>query len=406
MSMLLKISWRNIWRQKKRSLIVMSSIVVGTAAVLMMDSFSMGFVYQQLNNQISSHVGHFQINSKGYNANKVIKNRIKHPSEIEKKLKKLNFVQAYSRRVLAFGMLSSAEGSTGITMVGIDADNEAKITSIKSQIIKGQYIGNNPRDIIISSAVAKKLNVDIDGKIVMMAASTSGKVQSELFRVKGIFKTNNSSFDKTHIFIPIHTAQKLLNIGQDITQFVVLTDNLDKIDLYKNKLNQVIDDKYEVLSYKDILPLLVFYIELSIEMMALMYVIIGIAILFGIINTMLMSVFERIQEFGVLMSIGMKSRQIFIMVIQEAFILGVLGTIAGFIVGYVIYLYFAVNGMDLSAFSDSLVSFGVGSVIYPKIDVNVMYRALFIIPLTTVVGAVYPALKAIRLQPTDAMRYI
>jgi ABC-type lipoprotein release transport system permease subunit len=387
-------------------MIVMTSIVVGTAAVMIMDSISMGFVYQQLDNQISNFVGHFQINAKGYSDNKVIAKRISNSDEIESALKHFDFVKAYSKRVLSYGMLSSVEGSAGVIMAGINPATESKVTSIKKQIIKGEYIGNNPHDINVSSAIAKKLNVDIDDKIVMMAASADGSVQSELYRIKGIFKSNNNEFDKTHVFVPIKSVQKLLGIGNDITQFVMLTDNTDNIDKYKTELEKVIDGKYEVLSYKDILPLLVFYIQLSIEMMALMYVIIGIAILFGIINTMLMSVFERIQEFGVLMSIGMKSNQIFSMVIQEAFILGVLGTFAGFAVGYLFYLLFAVHGIDLSAFSESLESWGVGSVIYPVIDINVMYRALLIIPATTVIGAVYPAIKAIRLQPTDAMRYI
>ena len=332
--------------------------------------------------------------------------RIRHPKEIEVQLKKLDFIKAYSERVLSYGMLSSAEGSAGITMVGIQPDKESKITSIHSMIISGEYIGSDPHDILISEALKKKLNVDLDERIVLMTASKSGKVQSELFRVKGIYKSKSNEFDKTHVFVPIASSRKLLNIGNDITQFVILTDNIDNVDAYKKRLKEMIDSKYEVLSYKDIMPLIVLYIDLTVEMMALMYLIIGIAIIFGIINTMLMSVFERIQEFGVLMSIGMKSKQVFIMVIEEAFILGVIGTLAGFLVGYIIYFYFAVNGLDLSAFSNSLESWGVGSVIYPIIDFNVMYRALFIIPLTSVFGAVYPALKAVRLQPTDAMRYI
>ncbi len=406
MSMLLKISWRNIWRQKRRSLIVMTSIIIGTAAVLLFDSISMGFITQQLNNEIKNDIGHFHINKKGFSDNKVLSNRIKNPSEIENKLNDMKFIKAYSKRVLTFGMLSSAENSAGAVLEGIEIDKEPEITSIKSFIVEGEYLSDNPHDIVVSIAMAKKLNIELGDKIVMMAAATDGSVQSELYRVKGIFKSNNNEFDKTHIYVPIKSAQKLLKMNDDISQFALTVDDISKIAPYKSELLQVIDGKYEVLSYQDILPLLIYYIEVSVQMMALMYVFIGIAILFSIINTMLMSVFERIQEFGVLMSIGMRSKNIFVMIMQEAFLIGVIGTAIGFVLGYLVYLYFAYNGLNLSAFTESLESWGIGSVIYPVIDLNVIYRALFIIPLTTVLGAVYPAIKAVRLQPTDAMRYI
>jgi ABC-type lipoprotein release transport system permease subunit len=406
MSMLLKISWRNIWRQKRRSMIVMASIIVGTAAVLLFDSISMGFIMQQLNNEIKNDVGHFQINKKGYSDNKILANRIANFESIEKILQKKDFIKVYSKRIITFGMLSSAENSAGAVLEGIEPNQEPGITSIKSFIREGEYLSNNPHDIVISKAMSKKLNVELGDKIVMMAAASDGSIQSELYRVKGIFKSNDNEFDKTHIYVTIQSAQNLLKTGNAITQFAITVDNIDKIDVYKKEIVNAIDKQYEVLSYKDILPLLVYYIEISIEMMALMYVFIAIAILFSIINTMLMSVFERIQEFGVLMSMGMRNKDIFIMIMQESFLIGVLGTIIGFAVGFALYLYFAYNGINLSGFSESLESWGVGTVIYPLVDLNVVYRTLFIIPLTTIIGAIYPAIKAIRLQPTDAMRYI
>jgi ABC-type lipoprotein release transport system permease subunit len=404
--MLMKISWRNIWRQKRRTFIVLASVIVGTAAVLVFDSVSMGFITQQLNNEINNQVAHIQINAKGYNDNKVIANRIKNPNEIESKLKGTNFIKAYSKRIITYGMLSSADNSGGTVMVGIEPNKEQHVTSIKSYITEGEYIGDNPNEIVIGKAMAKKLNVGLDDKIVMMVAATDGSVQSELYRVKGIFKSPNSEFDKSHVFVPLKSAQNLLKMNDDITQFALIVNDLDNVELNKKELQKIIGKKYEVLSYRDIMPLLVFYIEISIQMMALMYVFIGIAILFSIINTMLMAVFERIQEFGVLMSIGMKRKDIFIMIIQESLFIGLLGTVIGFLVGYIIYLYLAVNGIDLSVFAASLESLGVGSVIYPVIDINVIYRSLLIIPVTAVIGAIYPAIKAIRLQPTDAMRYI
>jgi len=404
--MLLKISWRNIWRQKRRSLIVMTSIIVGCAAVMIYDSIAMGFTIQKLNNEISSHVGHIQINLNGYNNNKVIANRISTPDDIENKISKLPYIKAYSKRIVTFGMITSAENSSGTTLVGINPEEESKVTSIHSHIIKGTYLAADSRAIVIGSAMADKLNVDVGEKIVMIAAATDGSVQSDLFRISGIYKTHSSEFDKNYIFVTLNSAQELLKMKNEVTQFAAIIDNTEKLTEYQSEISSTIDAKYEVLSYADILPLLIVYVDMAKQMMIIMYLIIGVAILFGIINTMLMSVFERIQEFGVLMSIGMKNRRIFIMILQEALLIGIIGTIVGFIVGYGLYLILAVNGLNLSAFSDSLESIGIGTVIYPVMDINIVIRALFVIPTTTVLGAVYPALKAIKLQPTEAMRYI
>jgi ABC-type lipoprotein release transport system permease subunit len=165
MSMLLKISWRNIWRQKRRSMIVMASLIVGTAAVLLFDSISMGFIMQQLNNEIKNDVGHFQINKKGYSDNKILANRIANFESIEKILQKKDFIKVYSKRIITFGMLSSAENSAGAVLEGIEPNQEPGITSIKSFIREGEYLSNNPHDIVISKAMSKKLNVELGDKI-------------------------------------------------------------------------------------------------------------------------------------------------------------------------------------------------------------------------------------------------
>jgi ABC-type lipoprotein release transport system permease subunit len=142
------------------------------------------------------------------------------------------------------------------------------------------------------------------------------------------------------------------------------------------------------------------------KMMYVVYLIIALAMIFGIVNTMLMSVFERIQEFGVLMAIGMRVRRIFVMILFEAGFLGLVGTAAGLALGTGLLLVFSRIGIDFSIFSEGLTSFGVGAVIYPRLTVDTILNVLVIIPLTTVLGAVYPAARAMRLQPVAAIRYV
>jgi len=383
----------------------MTSIIIGNASILLYDSIAIGFTSQKLDNEIGTHVSHIQINSEGYNDNKVIGNKIDNPELVEKQLLNIPFVANYSPRIITFGMVTSAENSSGARLVGINPDKESRITSIKSLIVKGEYVGNIS-DILIGTDMAEKLNADIGDKIVMIAAAVDGSVQSELFRVCGIFRSSSSEFNKNYVYVHIEAADIMLKMDKAVTQFALVIDNTENTLYYKKTITNVLGQEYEIFTYADLLPLLIVYVDLAKQIMIILYIIIGIAILFGIINTMLMSVFERIQEIGVLMSVGMRNNKIFLMIVQEAFLLGTLGTLIGMIIGLAFYYYFASTGIDLSSFSESLESFGIGTLIYPILDQTIILRSLIIMPLTTVIGAIYPAIKAIKLQPTEAMRYI
>ncbi|MCB0292112.1 MAG: FtsX-like permease family protein, partial [Calditrichaeota bacterium] len=188
--------------------------------------------------------------------------------------------------------------------------------------------------------------------------------------------------------------------------FAVILGNLEQQNEVQATLVQELGSGYEVLTYKQLLPLLVMQVDVYKETIFIFYAIIGIAMMFGIINTMLMSVFERIHEFGVLMAVGMKNRRLFVMILLEAFLLGISGTVIGAVIGYLIYLPLADSGINLSAFADGLNSIGSGSVIYPILTPESIVSAIFVIPAIAVLGAIYPALRAARLDPITAIRHV
>lgn len=404
--MIFKIAWRNLWRNKRRSIIILISISVGLGFTMIYDCIVRGSVQQMLDNAINSYTSHIEINSYGFNSNKIITNNIANPDSIIDRISKLGFVKNWSKRVINFGMITSAANSTGVTLVGIEPEKERDITIINKSIVRGSYLSGNPHEIVIGEKMAEKLEVDLGDKLVVVSSATDGSVGSEMFRVVGIFKTNSSEFDKSYIFIPIISSQKMLLLGDNVSQITLKIDKTENVDNYKNIISEQLGKSYEVLSYRDLLPLLIYYVDIANQSMLVMYIIIGTAVLFGIINILLMSVFERVHELGVLMSIGMKNGKVFRMVIEEAFILGFIGTIAGFVLGLIGYYFLSIYGLDLSIFSESLNSFGMSTILYPKLDLGVVINSIFIMPITTVLGAIYPAIKAIKLQPTEAMRYV
>ncbi len=404
--MLLKLAWRNIWRNTRRSMIILISVTVGIVATVLTDALSRGMAFQMLDNQIGSYISHIQIHRAGFKDNPVIQSTVPLAVNVDSVLETVAGVDRFTKRVITFGILSSATSSSGVSIVGIDPEREARVTTIRSSLVKGAYLSGSTREILLGTMLAEKLGVDVGDKVVAMASAADGHIGSDVFRVIGLYETFSSEFDKAFAYIPLADAQNLVSIGTKVSEYAIIVNNRDELERIQGTLRADLGDRYEVLTYAEILPLLVMTVEMYDQMMIVFYAIIGVAVIFGIINTMLMSVFERIREFGVLKAIGMKNRPLFVMIMIEALYLGGIGTIVGFALSYVLYLPLAQSGVDLSMFSDSLRSFGAGTIIYPVMTAGVVANALIVIPVVTLLGAIYPAVKAVRLEPMSAIRYV
>jgi ABC-type lipoprotein release transport system permease subunit len=371
-----------------------------------MDGLTNGMLKQILENQISSSVSHMQVHKAGYNDEKVVQNFIPDPSRVESALRANPKVLHYSKRIKTFGLLSSASNSSGVYINGIDPESEQKISSIRSYVDEGTYLSGGMHEIVMGKKLADKLKVELGDKVVAMSNTPDGTIGSDVFRIVGIFKTPNSEFDKTYIYISLENAQSMLEIPGKVHEFAVITNNYMTANTVRDEIKKELGDKYEVLSYEDLLPFVILQLDMYKESMFILNLIIGLALIFGIINSTLMSVFERINEIGVLMSIGMKNVKIFNMIVLESLIIGLMGTIIGIVSSYLIHIPLGKYGIDLSIFADSLESFGMGAVLYPSLSLDNFIITLLMIPFIAILGAIYPAIKAVRLQPVYALRYV
>ncbi len=385
---------------------MIGSVVVGVIAAILLDGIQNGMIQQMLFNQINLNVSNVQVHKKGFRDKKDVNNYIANPSYVEDVLRKEPHVEHFSKRVVTFGLVSSSDNSTGVFIYGVEPEKEKFVSIVGSSILEGKYFSGGAHEIVISKRLAEKLNVSLNDKVIGMANTPSGSIGSEVFRVVGIFSTASSEFDKTTIFVPLKTAQRMLNIEGKVHEFAIITDKYENANAVAKSLRAKLGNEYEAFSYTELLPLLVLQMDLYKQLLVIVNLIIALALIFGIINAMLMAVYERIQEIGVLMSIGMQNSKIFSMILVEAFIIGVVGTIGGIILGYGINSLFLANGIDLRWFAESLSAFGVGAIIYPQVSLNNFVQIIVIIPLVSVVGAIYPALKAIKLEPVSAIRYV
>lgn len=406
--MFLKMVWRNVWRNKRRSWIIICAVIVGLAGMLFSLAFTEGMMRQTLVNALGTHVAHLEIHKKGFEDKKVINLSIEEPQKVIQAVAEEPGVIAHSPRVVSSGLISSSESSSGISIIGVDPQKEAGVTVIKESVIQGDYLDEEGTyQVLVGQGLAQKLKVGLGDKIVLMAQDLTGDIGSGAYRVKGIFKTASPEFDKYMVYLNLKDSQELLSLGNRISEVAILIDTpRDPAAVQRSLLTKLDSDEYEVLSWKEIMPIMVSQIEFFDEMMYVFFVVVCIAMGFGIVNTLLMAIMERIREFGVMMSLGVRPRKVFQLVVAESVLLCFCGLVLGNLFTYLLVLYAGRKGFDLSVFSKSLETFGIGHLIYPQLTITMVVIGAVTVLGMGIFASLYPGYKAARLRPVEALRHI
>ena len=402
--MLLTLAWRNIWRNKKRSLIIISAIAVGLCCGLFASATMFGMWDSMINTTIDRDLGHFQIHSKAFEDEKLVTDTIPYFKNVISSIKKNKNVIGVSSRILIEGMASSATTSNGVKILGINTETEKKVTSVYKQIVKGNYFEENWKNqIVIGEKLADNLGVREKSKVVLGFQGIDGSIIYGAFRITGIFKTESSIFDKSNVFVKEDDILRLINADNISNEIVVRLSSVQQVD----SVYIPIKNEFSELSVKywgELAPELKFYYDMLIVQMNIFVGIILFALLFGITNTMLMSVMERVREFGVLMAVGMKRSRVFFMIIMETISLSFIGGIIGLILALILIQYYGSVGINLSAFTEGLSQWSLGTRLYTSLPFSFYPPLLLMILATAIIAAFYPALKAIKLKPATAIR--
>ena len=405
MRTILKIAWRNIWRTPMRSLIVIGSIVMGIWAGIFVVAFSYGLNKQRTESSIKNAISHIQIHHPEYQKEYESKFYLGEPDQLNSVLESDKSIESYAFRTLLNGMVSSPIKSNGVRIIGVNKNQEKELTSIYSGLVKGTYFESNRRNpILIGEALAEKLKVKLQSKVVLTFQDTENTIISGAFRVCGIYKTQYSKYDQGTVFIENKDLHRLLK-SENFHQVALLCNSIDQVDSTYNSLKTNLPE-YEVKDWKSIAPELAYADKIMESWLFLIMIIIMLALIFGIINTMLMAVFERRKELGMLMAIGMNRSKIFLLILIETLFLSLIGAPTGLVLGALTIKITSETGINLAFISKGLENVGLSSVIYPQIE---SYFYLFItvmVFLFTLIAAIYPSRKALMLKPTEAIRTI
>lgn len=405
----LSMAWRNVWRNRRRSLLTAMVISLGITFSIFMRGVADGFHEQMVDNSVRAEIGHIEIHHLGYQDNPSINKTLPDPQKVEEEVRSLPDIRGYSFRVLGGGLASTADNSSGVEILGVDPSQEKTVTRIQNAIVQGQYLNSHMQHpILIGDRLAKTLKVSLHDKVVLMVQAADGSMGAQLFRVAGIFRSGSPEMDKGAVFILRHDADSLFALGNRITEATLLLKSAQQVPSTLQTLQHELHGlPVEILPWWKIEPFLKQFIQIDDAFLDVIILILFVVISVGILNTIMMSIFERIREFGVMMALGTKPRQIIRLVLGEAFVLGLVGMLGGSILGSALTLYFAREGINLSAFSAGAASLGITSsrVFAELTATNLLYSNLAVFSVVLLV-ALYPAVHAARLRPVEAISHV
>ena len=408
MNTFIQIAWRNILRNRVRSLITICAIGFGLGAMIFLRGYIDGAHVQMKENFTGLLMGHIQIHAQGFEKNVNISRNIRDPESIASVLKQDPSIEVFSKRVRCFCLYGTAENSVGGMIIGIDPESEIKVSSIHKSVVRGRFIAKGEdHAIVLGQSLLENLGIDLGDKVVMMAQAYDGTLGADAFRVVGIMRTGVEDIDRSLGIVSLDALRTTLVLGNKVTDFVIRVRDFDLISLTYSELSKAFDtEKFEIMTWDQISPALKQWMDFDDAFAYIFLLIVLVVIVAGILNTILMSLLERTREFGVMMALGTKGYQLATIVGIESFLLGLIGMLAGTGFGVFVTLMFSRIGIPISAaVKEAMASFFMSDTIYPVLVTDHVLSSSLVVLISSVLISIYPAWKTSKLVPVEALRH-
>jgi ABC-type lipoprotein release transport system permease subunit len=402
----MRLAWRNVWRNLRRSLINAAAMGFGLAAIMFGQSLIMSLQAQLVEKSTGSITGHVQVQRKDVEENKFPDKYMTRPDETIRLLEKDPRVKVAAKRIHLTGLVSSPAASLGALIAAVEPEKERLITSMSGYISSGTYLAGHPKGIVMGTKLASRLDARLGEKVVLMAQASDGSMGAEAFRIVGIHHTGSESFDGQIVWIQLSAAQEMLARPGQANHIVARLHDLDEAETVRDDLQKALPPDLRALAWKDIDHEIVGVQAFQNAILQIVLFVVFAIVALGILNTQLMSLFERVREFGVLMAIGARPRWVMHLILAESVILGLCGAAFGLALGAVMIAHFGRSGLHLAVGDAFSYFLPFPSVIYMRPAWALHAEAGVAVVLTSVLAAVPPALRAQRLKPAEALRHV
>ena len=404
-----KMAWRNIWRNPRRTILTIAAIAFACMLLVFMLSFQFGSYETMINFAVKNHTGHIQVQARGYMDKRSIRLVVPDPAAVGKVLDKTQGVAAYTFRANAFSLVSSNKRTCGVMVIGIDPVTEARVTTLKKTIRQGSYLsGNDTNQALVGKLLARNLQVGLGDELVLLGQGRDGTIAATVVKVKGIYSLGEDEFDRSSIQITLKNFQDVYSMRGAVHEVVVFGRSTQDVPEIKRAVAANIksidkNHKLVVVDWMELMPGLLQGIQMDLVSGLIFWFILIVVVAFSILNTFLMAILERTREFGVLMAIGTTPRRLTRLLLIESTAITILGIGIGIIVGCLITWYFQVHGVVISGTSELLSQYGMPERLHPRLSLLSAFIGPAAVLVITFITALYPALKVRRLRPVEAM---
>jgi putative ABC transport system permease protein len=403
--MIFIMAWRNIWRNKMRSIVIMLSIAIGLLAGIAVLALYKGMMKSRVRTVIDAEVGHLQLHDRNFKKDYSPEFIITNGDKILNLITSLPEIKMAAPRSITNGMLATATGSAGVQINGVIPELEYEASQLKKKIIEGnEFDSTKKNEIMIGKKLATKMKLKTGSKLVLTFTDTSGNMVAGAFRVAAVYQSDNGPLDERNVYVTMKDLNDLLNTGNAFHEIVVVLKNDEDIKIVQQKLKRVCP-LLTIETWKEISPETDLLVNTTNQYSYIIMIIIMFALAFGIINTMLMAILERTREIGMMVALGTNKLKIFLLVLLETFFLTLAGTPIGILTGWLLTRYYNIHGLNLSGMGREMMSsFGFNAMIYPEFPSDKLTGVLLIVVATALVSCLFPAIKALKMQPVEALR--
>ena len=403
--MIFKIASRNIWRNKRRSMITIGSITFAVLLACVMRSMQLGSYERMIENAARFYTGYIQVHQNGFWDDKTLDNSFAFNDELMQTVNSTEGVEVAVPRVESFALAAYGTKTKGAMVMGIDPEKEDLLTLVKSKIVEGEYLEANDKAVMISAGLAEYLNMEVGDSIVLMGQGYHGVSAIGLYWIKGIMKFPVPIQNNQTVYMPLKEAQWLYDVPDRLTSIALVVDKAKNVDRIVADLKSKVDtETLEVMGWRDMMPDLVQGIEIDDisgqVMLWILYAVIG----FGMFGTFLMMTAERMYEFGVMMSIGMQRIVMQLIVFLEMVIISSIGVVLGVGISLPFLIYYYYNPIFFSGESaQAIESFGVEAAYFFSLEPSLFYNQAWAIFFMALILSFYPLFTIWKLKPAEAM---
>lgn len=404
--MLWRLSWRNLWRNPRRTGIVVIAVAVGISGSVLSMAVNYGMVDQMVQTAIQTELGHVQVHAPGWDDDPKLERKLADGGiAAERALSASAELLALARRVRGDGLVSSPRASTGARVIGVEPEREPRISLLRDAVVTGEWFGEQRLRVVVGQALADRLEVEVGDKIAVSVQDAAGELTGGGFRIAGTFRTSSSDFDRSTILLRLGEAQQLLALGEAVTEVVAVATDEAGVEPLAATASAALGESAEVRTWSQLQPLLQYMVQ-TFDMMAwYLYAAVFTAMAFGIANVLLMAVHERTREIGMLRAMGMTRGRVVALVVIESMLVTTIGLGIG--VALALAGTWALgDGIDLSAFAEGLASFGVSTRLAPVLRPRDLVLPLVVSGITAWLASLWPAIRAARYRPAEALRQL